>query len=111
VQEQHEEREADEPQVPSPEGTGARTCSREESRLRRVSRRAQQLGYEMDDAADDKGVVRALGFEEESTVREPGPPPPPLLMLEAAAETVEAVTTEQLSTVSIARARVVSPTH
>jgi hypothetical protein len=65
----------------------------------------------MDDAADDKGVVRALGFEEESTVREPGPPPPPLLMLEAAAETVEAVTTEQLSTVSIARARVVSPTH
>ena len=40
------------------ERIGARTCSREESRLRRVARRAEQLGHELD--RDEQGVACCL---------------------------------------------------
>ena len=61
------------------EATGARTFSREESRLRRVARRAEQQGYELDE-------------EEQSVLLMPAVPP--LLVVEAVAA-VEAVAEPQ----------------
>ena len=85
--EHNEQQPAEEVQAPSQEATGARTCSREESRQRRVARRAVQQGYELDDEA--RGVVRALCLQEEAEPVAEVPLPPPLLMLQAAGEPVQ----------------------
>ena len=59
------------------EATGARTCSREESRLRRIARRGEQHGYELDEDEQCAPLEVALAI------------PPLLTLLEAAAEPVE----------------------